>query len=92
MTTTMNVVPMGPGEFGVELTEGHERTGHTIRVPQGFLDDLFPAGVDQEQLVRQTIEFLLEREPSTSILREFSLDDVQKYFPEYPEEIQRRLA
>jgi hypothetical protein len=35
-------------------------------------------------------EVLLEREPSTSILRRFSLEVVSQYFPEYPAQIRRR--
>ena len=90
--TTMRVVPMAPGEFGVEVTEGHEVTGHQVRLPPAFLDDLLLTDVDEEQIVRETFDFLLEREPATSILAEFSLDDVSRYFPEFPQELQRRLA
>jgi len=90
--TTMRVLPMAPGEFGVEVTEGHEVTGHKVRLPPAFLDDLLLTQVDEEQIVRETFDFLLEREPATSILAEFSLDDVSRYFPEFPEELQRRLA
>lgn len=92
MTTTMRVVSMAPGEFGIELSEGPEITGHKVRIPEGFVHDVFPVGVDEERLVRESIEFLLEREPATSILREFSLEDIARYFPEYPEEIRRRLT
>ena len=90
--TTMKVVSMAPGEFGVEVEEGHEVTGHKVRVPPAFLDDLLLADIDQERIVRETFEFLLEREPHTSILPEFSLEDVSRYFPEFPEELQRRLS
>ena len=90
--TTMRVVSMGPGEYGVEVEEGHEITAHKVRLPQTFLDDVLLTGVDEEQIVRETIDFLLEREPATSILPEFSLDDVSRYFPEFPEELQRRLT
>ena len=90
--TTMRVVPMAPGEFGVEVEEGNEITGHRIRLPEAFLDDLLLSEVDGELIVRETFDFLLEREPATSILLEFSLDDVSRYFPEFPEELQRRLA
>ena len=90
--TTMRVVPMVPGEYGVEVEEGHERTAHKVRLPQAFLDDLLLTDVDQELIVRETIDFLLEREPATSILPEFSLVDVSRYFPEFPEELQRRLS
>ena len=90
--TTMRVVSMAPNEFGVEVEEGHEVTGHKVRVPEAFLDDLLLTGVDQEVVVRETIEFLLEREPATAILPEFSLEDVSRYFPDFPEELQRRLT
>lgn len=90
--TVMKVIPMAPGEFGVEVTEGHEVTGHRVRVPEGFLDDLLLAGAEQEAVVRESFEFLLEREPATSILREFSLDEITRFFPEYPDELRRRLA
>jgi hypothetical protein len=90
--TTLRVVSMAPGEFGVEVEEGNEVSGHKVRLPPAFLDDLLLRGVDEEQIVRETMDFLLEREPATSILPEFSLEDVTRYFPEFPEELQRRLA
>ena len=90
--TTMRVVSMAPDEYGVEVEEGNEVTGHKVRLNPTFLDDLLLSGVDGEQIVRQTIDFLLEREPATSILPEFSLEDVSRYFPEFPEELQRRLS
>jgi hypothetical protein len=90
--TTMHVVSMAPGEFGVEVTEGNEITGHKVRLSPAFLDDLLLGEVDEELIVRETIDFLLEREPATSILPEFSLEDVARYFPEFPEELQRRLS
>ncbi|HVW32507.1 MAG TPA: hypothetical protein VHL53_08220 [Acidimicrobiia bacterium] len=90
--TTVRITPMAPGEFGVEVEEGHEVTGHKIRLPGPFLDDLLLTDVDQERVVTETFDFLLEREPHTSILAEFSLEDVSRYFPDFPEELQRRLT
>ena len=89
--TTMKVVSMAPNEYGVEVEEGHETTAHKVRVSEGFLDDLLLTDVDHEVIVRETIDFLLEREPATSILPEFSLDVVSSYFPEYEDEIRVRL-
>ena len=90
--TTLRVTPMAPGEFGVEVEEGHQVTGHKVRLPDQFLDDLLLTDVDQELIVQETFDFLLEREPHTSILPDFSLEDVSRYFPEFAEELQRRLA
>jgi hypothetical protein len=40
-------------------------------------------GGDVRELVRRSIEFLLAREENTSVLREFSLSTIERYFPEY---------
>ena len=46
---------------------------------------------DLEGVVRESFEFLLEREPASSIMTEFSLDVVPNYFPEFKEELPKRL-
>lgn len=38
-------------------------------------------------LVEASFAFLLEREPKESILREFDLTVIGRYFPEYEQEI-----
>jgi hypothetical protein len=59
--------------------------------------DRFPASlgygyVAPEELDRASSEFLLEREPATSILRRFSLDVISGYFPGYPSKMSGRLG
>jgi hypothetical protein len=73
----------GPSEFEV-----------TSRHPAGLLpsDNGTPTERDVERLVRETFEFLLEREHVRSILTRFDLTVVARYFPEYPAEIRRRLS
>jgi hypothetical protein len=41
--------------------------------------------------VVKSFEFLLEREPNTSILRSFDLSVISQYFPEYENEIRKEL-
>jgi hypothetical protein len=48
---------------------------------------LVGAGDEPVQRHRQ-----LERERATSILDQFSLSDISRYFPEYPSELARRLS
>ena len=55
-------------------------------------DDMYAAVCDLERVVRVSFAFLLDREPASSIMREFSLDVIQRYFPEYEDELPRRLA
>ena len=61
-------------------------------MPAGFPASLGCDRVASEELVRASFEFLLEREPASSILREFSLDVISRYFPGYPAEISARLG
>jgi hypothetical protein len=60
-------------------------TSHSVTVPDHLLDDLGLTGVDEEEVVRVSFAFLLEREPASSILREFSLDVISRYFGDYEE-------
>jgi hypothetical protein len=57
-----------------------------------MLDELDLGQVEAEDVVRESFRFLLEREPSTSILPEFSLDDIGRYFPDYFQELPKRLS
>ena len=77
------------GIFHVETPAG---TSHDVSVPAGYPASLGCGHVAPEELVRASFEFLLEREPATSILREFSLDVISQYFPGYPAQIRARLA
>ena len=88
----VTVTEMEPGTFGVQVEEGHQTTSHRVRIDDDFLTDNGLSGVAPTQLVEETFSFLLEREPATSILPEFGLDDVPKYFPEYIEELRRRVG
>ncbi|MGB6771280.1 MAG: hypothetical protein WA695_03820 [Candidatus Dormiibacterota bacterium] len=44
-------------------------------------------GRSVEELIRASFEFLLQREPASSILAEFELSTIERYFPEFEEEI-----
>ncbi len=88
----INVTAMEPLHFAVQITEGTLTTSHLVRVPPSMLDDLGLSEGDAPSVVRETIGFLLDREPATSILDEFSLDDVSRFFPGYLEELTTRLA
>lgn len=75
--------------FQVQTPAG---TSHEVSVPAGFAVGLGCGHVAPEELVRASFEFLLEREPATSILRKFSLDVISQYFPGYDAEISARLG
>ena len=45
--------------------------------------DRWGRGRSAEDLVRESFRFLLDREPKESILREFKLSVITRYFPDY---------
>jgi hypothetical protein len=85
----LTITQQAGGTFQVQTPAG---TSHEVRVPAGFAASLGCAHVAPEELVKVSFEFLLEREPATSILRAFSLDVISRYFPGYPAEISARLG
>ena len=82
----------GPGEFGVTVRDADGETSHRVTVPEQLLEELGLADEDPERIVRESFEFLLEREPASSIQSEFSLSVIADYFPEYPEEISQQFS
>ena len=43
----------------------------------------------QPEIIRKSFEFLLKREPKESILSEFDLRLISKYFPEFEEKVKQ---
>jgi len=66
-------------------------TTHTVTVEPDYAARLCGDAADAKRLVEASFEFLLEREPNTSILRRFDLPVIGRYFPEYEDVIGRRL-
>ena len=79
-------------EMTFEVTvESRTRTSHRVTVDTGYYDRLTGGEVTPEVLVEKSFEFLLQREPNTSILRTFDLPVIGHYFPEYEQTIKGRL-
>ena len=85
----LTITRQADDSFHVQTPAG---TSHDVSVPAGYPDSLGCGHVTAEELVRTSFEFLLEREPASSILPQFSLDIISRYFPDYPAEIRARLS
>jgi len=80
-------------ESTFEVTvEAHATTTHTVTVDPEYAAKLTGGTVPAERLVSRSFDFLLEREPNTSILRRFDLPVIGRYFPEYERTIKNMLA
>ena len=77
------------GEEWVVTVQGTVATHHHVRVTKRDLDRLAP-GRAAEELLQESFQFLLEREPNTSILNSFELPLIGHYFPEYEQEMRAR--
>jgi hypothetical protein len=80
----------GESTFEVAV-EGRLTTKHHVTVDPSYGRKLTGGRVSPEELVVKSFEFLLEREPNTSILRSFDLSVISQYFPEYENEIRKEL-
>lgn len=67
-------------------------TTHTVTVEAAYAQKLTGGKVPVETLVRRSFDFLLEREPNTSILRRFDLPAIGRYFPEYERTVRGMLG
>lgn len=61
------------------------RTAHVVRISRAEHERY--GGGNVEDLVRRSFVFLLDRESNTSILREFDLSTIERYFPEFRTEL-----
>jgi hypothetical protein len=68
----------------------NERSATRHRVSVSAAERERYGGGDVADLVRRSFEFLLAREPNTSILREFDLATIERYFPDYARAIVER--
>jgi hypothetical protein len=66
-------------------------TTHKVTADPAYAAQLTRGALPTETLIRRSFEFLLEREPNTSILRQFDLPVIGRYFPEYERTIRVML-
>lgn len=77
-------------EYTVEVREAGGASRHRVTVPAEDLER-YGGGASAEELLEASFRFLLEREPKEAILSRFEISVIERYFPEYPKVIGRRL-
>jgi hypothetical protein len=66
----------------VEVSDKSGTSHHLVRVSAKEFQR-WSRGRSAEELVADSFGFLLEREPNESILKEFDLSVIKRYFPDY---------
>ena len=79
---TINVKKLDKTSFEVTVQD-RTPTTHIVSVSPEYAAKLTDGKVSVEQLISHSFDFLLQREPNTSILRKFDLTVIAHYFPEY---------
>jgi hypothetical protein len=87
----ISVESSGGSVYRVVVTQGKNSTTHDVTVSPEDIARYAP-GATPERLVEASFEFLLEREPASSILSRFALPVIERYFPEYPRVIGQLVA
>ena len=64
-------------------------TTHEVIVSDQSLYELTDKNVTKTQLLEFSFNFLLDREPNTSILSSFDINVISKYFIDYRDEVRR---
>jgi hypothetical protein len=83
---TINIIALDSSTYQVTVSS-NSTTTHEVKVHADYAFKLTAGKMTVEELVKKSFEFLLEREPNTSILRSFDLSVIARYFPEYERKI-----
>jgi hypothetical protein len=88
--TQVSVESSGGPVYRVVVMQGKHKTMHDVTVTPEDVARYAPQATP-ERLLEASFEFLLEREPASSILSRFALPVIERYFPEYPRVIREKV-
>ncbi len=83
MRANIRIENLEQGKFRVTIVEGGSTSSHVVTLKPEYCQKLTGGKITAEELLRRSFEFLLEREPKESILTEFELPVIGRYFPDY---------
>ena len=79
----INVKKQTEDTFMVEVEVKGYKTTHKVHLDDDYYQRLTSGKIDKEELIKRSFEFLLDRESNRTILSEFDLQVINRYFPEY---------
>ncbi|HXJ16771.1 MAG TPA: hypothetical protein VNM68_06190 [Candidatus Polarisedimenticolia bacterium] len=92
MAAKIEVQDVGSGQFDVRVIERGSQSSHRVTLKPEDYQRLTGGKVKTQELVRRSFEFLLENESKESILGQFDLNVIGRYFPNFEREIKRRIS
>lgn len=87
----ISIIHVDGDEYVVAIHDERGDSKHRVTVTD---DDLSWLGIEasRQEVLEESFRFLLEREPKEAILSRFDLHVIARYFPEYRDEMRRRLG
>ena len=79
---TISITRKDKDTFSVTVA-GSSTTTHTVTISDQIHLKLTGGKISKKTLLEKSFEFLLQREPNTSILAKFKLEVISQYFPDY---------
>jgi hypothetical protein len=79
---TISVTAKDQNTFEVVVTP-NSTTTHSVTLSDSIYIKLTNGKISKETLLEKSFEFLLEREPNTSILSQFKIEVISQYFPDF---------
>ena len=86
----ISVESIDNNSFKVSVTKDLT-TQHFVSLNDTYHQSLSRNKLTKIELIIKSFEFLLERESNQSILKKFNIEVISQYFPEYIDEIRRRI-
>ena len=86
MAFDIKITPISEEVYRVQVS-GRTETMHSVSMTNLDYERFTGGRKPKEQLILFAFEFLLKREENTSILREFAICNVNKFFPEFEKEV-----
>ena len=76
--------------FNIVVEEGGKKTKHSVSMSKDFYESL---GVEVAawKVIETSFRFLLDHEPKESILSKFDITVISHYFPEFKEQLMKKL-
>ncbi len=92
MPSEIEVEKSAPGKFLVKIRESGTQSTHVVSLDAADYQKLTRGKVREEDLIVQSFQFLLRHEPKESILREFDLKVISRYFPQFEAEMKAQFS
>jgi hypothetical protein len=81
-----------PTRFKVVVREDQGISRHEVTLSQDMCERLSSGGCEATEIIEAAFRFLLAREAKESILANFDVNVISRYFPEFEEELPSYFA